>query len=122
MIDDTKYIQDWSDSDKDSLLSEVTANCKITPNKVLACGSRVYWEGFKPESDVDILVYINDGLERPNSHSFEYEGKRVVIIYQNDNEFGRKVAGCQLSVYDLTNRKMYAGDKNDEAVFKSKRG
>ena len=120
-----ELIQNWSTTDKSTLLKSIKSNIDVEYRDILVFGSRVFGD-FTPTSDLDIVVYTDstsntdfftyyfDGVQNPES---KYNNIRCSILFSDSKTYltdtwescGHKYF---LSRYSVVNDKFYQGNQN----------
>jgi hypothetical protein len=89
-----KLIQKWTESDKHTLLKSIIENIDVEFEDIVVFGSRVFG-GFKPTSDIDVVVYTKDYKDKKNINFYfegvsntesKYNNFRVSIKHREPNE------------------------------------
>ena len=118
-------INKWTDNNKLLLKEYILENINCEYKDIVVCGSRLFG-GFKPKSDIDIVVYTKEfesqdrfrgyftGVENKES---EYNNFRVTIVFKSDKNIeDDKWTSVNMLYnmprYSIVNNKMYEGNEN----------
>ena len=120
-----ELIQEWTKSDRDTLLDSIKTNANVVFKDVVIYGSRVFG-GFNPTSDIDVVIYTEhykekerfnyyfEGIANPDS---KYNNIKISIKYKSDiNYLEDTWESCGytyfLPRYSLLTDTFYEGNNN----------
>lgn len=114
-------IQDLSISDIEELLTIISKNIKVLPIDICAVGSRIR-DDFRPDSDLDIVVWSDEIEGKLYPFSLKYEGVNLSVFQRNsqfinnDDIYGQ----FKLSKFSLITKQIIKG-KDDDTFLEWKR-